>query len=190
MSQDTYEIAFRGQIADGADLQQVKANIAKMFKADDTKINQLFSGVRVVIKKNIDLQTAEKYQAAMNNAGAICELVNLADGASAPETNNKVGVTAPEVTTTSSVKSASTDHAAPPAPQTAPLAISGNEIADLDATLAPVGSDMQEIKEKEVPPLPDTTGLSMAPPGSVLTEHQEKKSQTLPDISGLSLVDN
>lgn len=190
MSQETYEIAFSGQIAEGADLHQVKANIAKMFKADDAKIAQLFSGARVVIKKNIDLQTAEKYQAAMNNAGAICELVNLAATVSVAKPDKQINKPKPVEAVAAPVKPASFDHAVPPAPQTAPLPITGNDISDLQATLAPVGSDMQEIKEKDVPPPPDTTGLSMAPPGSVLGEHQEKKPAPVPDTSGLSLVDN
>lgn len=191
MSQDVYEIAFSGQIAEGADLQQVKANMAKMFKADDAKIAQLFSGARVVIKKNIDLQTAEKYQVAMNNAGAICELVNLS-AAMAPLEQPKVEpkVSAPSVAVSSPARPLSADHAVPPAPQTVPLQISSEQIPDLQAALAPVGSDMQEIKEKNVPPPPDTTGLSMAPPGIDLVEHKEKKPAPIPDTSGLSLVDN
>ena len=191
MSQELYEIAFSGQIAADADLQQVKANIAKMFKADEAKIAQLFSGSRVVIKKNIDLQTAEKYQVAMNNAGAICELVNLT-AAVTPVVQSKVepDVSQPSVATSAPAKTAPVDHTVPPAPLTIPLNVSVDQIADLQAALAPVGSDMQEIREKDAPPPPDTTGLSMAPPGIDLVEHQEKKPAPLPDTSGLSLVDN
>ncbi|HEY9052599.1 MAG TPA: hypothetical protein VIQ03_13695 [Gammaproteobacteria bacterium] len=191
MSQDLYEIAFSGQIAEGADLQQVKTNMAKMFKADDAKIAQLFSGARVVIKKNIDLQTAEKYQVAMNNAGAICELVNLS-AAVAPVVQPKVEpeVSQASVAVSSSAKSVALDHAVPPAPQTVPLQINREQIPELQAALAPVGSDMQEIKQKDVPPPPDTSGLSMAPPGIDLVEHKEKKPAPIPDTSGLSLVDD
>ena len=61
MSDELFEVAFSGQINDGADLDEVKARVAKMFNADEAKLAQLFSGKRIIIKKNIDLQTAAKY---------------------------------------------------------------------------------------------------------------------------------
>ena len=74
MSDELFEVAFSGQISDGAEPGEVKAKVAKMFNADDAKLAQLFSGRRVVIKKNIDQATAAKYQAALNRAGAECEI--------------------------------------------------------------------------------------------------------------------
>ncbi|TNF35351.1 MAG: hypothetical protein EP315_06035 [Gammaproteobacteria bacterium] len=189
MTQDLYEVAYSGQIAEDVDLDQVKANIAKMFKADEAKVKQLFSGARVVIKRNIDLQTAEKYRVAMNNAGAICEIVNLsAAGDVAVNKPAPVSQATPAVSVPS--RSVPVDHAVPPAPETVPLKISGDQIADLQASLAPVGSDMQDIQEKILPPPPDTSGLSMAPVGTDLAKHEEKKSVPIPDTSGLSLLDN
>ena len=58
MSDQLFEVAFCGQISDGANLDEVKARVGKMFKADDAKLAQLFSGKRIVIKKNIDQATA------------------------------------------------------------------------------------------------------------------------------------
>ena len=74
MSDQLFEVAFSGQISDGAETSEVKAKVAKMFNADDAKLAQLFSGRRVVIKKNIDQATAAKYQTALNRAGAECEI--------------------------------------------------------------------------------------------------------------------
>lgn len=53
MSADTYEVAFSGEVAEGADPEKVKANVAQMFKADEKKLAHLFSGKRVVIKKEL-----------------------------------------------------------------------------------------------------------------------------------------
>ena len=53
MSDDKFEVAFSGEIADGADIEQVKVKVGQMFKADAAKIEHLFSGKRVVIKKKI-----------------------------------------------------------------------------------------------------------------------------------------
>ncbi len=74
MSDELFEVAFSGQISDGAEPGEVKAKVGKMFNADDAKLAQLFSGRRVVIKKNIDRATAAKYQTALNRAGAECEI--------------------------------------------------------------------------------------------------------------------
>ena len=60
MSDELFEVAFSGQIKEGADLEQVKAKVGTMFKADATKLGHLFSGKRMVIKKNIDQATANK----------------------------------------------------------------------------------------------------------------------------------
>lgn len=69
MSDELFEIAISGEILDGENPEDVKARIGKMFNADEAKIAQLFSGNRVVIKKNVDQQTAAKYKNALNKAG-------------------------------------------------------------------------------------------------------------------------
>jgi hypothetical protein len=48
----------------------VKANVAKLFKADEAKVAQLFSGRPCLLKKDVDKATAAKYQQALKNAGA------------------------------------------------------------------------------------------------------------------------
>ncbi|MEH6366970.1 MAG: hypothetical protein V7764_11930, partial [Pseudomonas marincola] len=41
-----FEIAFAGQLVPGADPVKVKANLAKLFQADEQRIALLFSGRR------------------------------------------------------------------------------------------------------------------------------------------------
>jgi translation elongation factor EF-Ts len=74
MSDELFEVAFSGQVSDIAELDNVKARVGKIFNTDAAKVVQLFSGKRVVIKKNIDRLTAEKYQHALTKAGAIAEV--------------------------------------------------------------------------------------------------------------------
>ena len=76
MSDQLFEVAFSGQISAGADADDVKARLGKMFNADEAKLAQLFSGKRVVIKKNIDQATADKYKTALNRAGAECDALS------------------------------------------------------------------------------------------------------------------
>jgi hypothetical protein len=74
MDESLYEVTFSGQIQKGAKLDEVKARIAKMFKADEVTIMRLFSGKRIVIKKNLSAEAADKYSIAFTKAGAICDL--------------------------------------------------------------------------------------------------------------------
>ncbi|GAA3911676.1 hypothetical protein [Litoribacillus peritrichatus] len=73
MSSD-FEVVFQGKVLIGADEQQVRKNIARMFKADDAKLATLFSGRTVVIKTGLDEATAKKYIQAMKKAGANAEI--------------------------------------------------------------------------------------------------------------------
>ena len=84
MADQLFEVAFSGKITDDANLDEVKEKVGKMFKADDAKIAQLFSGKRVVIKKNVDQATAAKYKTALNRAGAECEVKPMGGGDAAP----------------------------------------------------------------------------------------------------------
>jgi len=96
MNESLYEVAFSGQIREGAELDAVKASIATMFKADEATMAKLFSGKRVVIRKNLSAEAADKYSMAFTKAGAICEL-NLmpADTAPSAPANDRTATKAP-----------------------------------------------------------------------------------------------
>ena len=194
MSNENFEVIFAGQIVPGAELEQVKARVAAIFKTDVAKIAHLFSGSPVVIKKGIDQQLAQKYQTAMQNAGAICE---IRDGsgpvvAATPATQPAVGkpaVDKPVVNTPAPAKKVISSNA-PPAPQTAPLHITADKIAALQAGIAPVGSDLKQAKQEVIVEMPDISGLIMAPAGTVLSTQKKETPPPPPDTSGLSIVKN
>ena len=204
MSEKIYEVVFYGEIVEGAKLEQVKAKVAAMFKADASKLEQLFSGKRVVIKKNIDLATANKYQSALQNAGAQCEVKSLPDAAptqaaddSVPAVPATAQATASTATATATQESAApasarprVDGNVPAAPNTDPLGIEANEIADLSASILPLGSDMQDGTSSVSAPEVDLSGLDLAPPGSDLGELKKDEAVEIPDISNLSIVDS
>lgn len=197
MSEELYEVAFYGEIVEGADLDQVKAKVAAMFKADAAKLAQLFSGKRVVIKKNIDQATANKYQSALQNAGAQCEVKSLAEpastqptGDSAPSTPAQQQTQAVSPAAAPASSSARADSNVPAAPETAPLGITANEISDLGASILPLGSNMQEEAKPPAVPDVDLSGLDLAPPGSDLGELKKHETVEIPDISNLSIVDS
>ena len=87
---------FSGQIQEAAELDAVKASIAKMFKADEATIARLFSGKRIVIKKNLSAATADKYSIAFTRAGAVCELALMPEDPASPvSASDKAATTAP-----------------------------------------------------------------------------------------------
>ena len=75
-----YEVAFSGKLVADAQLDLVKANLARIFQADEQRIAQLFSGRRIVIKSNLDAAGAEKYREILARAGALLEVRALDQG--------------------------------------------------------------------------------------------------------------
>ena len=59
MSEKTFEVVFQGQLVEGAALEKVKANVAALFKVDVAKVERLFTGATVSIKKGVDEQWSE-----------------------------------------------------------------------------------------------------------------------------------
>lgn len=74
MAQKLYHIEFSGKIIPGWDLDEVKANLARLLKTNEDQLHQLFSGRRLVIKKNADHQAAVKINNLFKEAGADCIL--------------------------------------------------------------------------------------------------------------------
>ena len=75
MSDERYNLVFKGELVKSFELAQVKQNISKLFKVDGAKLEALFSGKAVVLKKNLDFDTATKYRVAIKKAGARVDLV-------------------------------------------------------------------------------------------------------------------
>ena len=72
MDAKTYKVVFTGKVAEGFIIEEVKKRISTIFKMPEGKVERLFRGRPVVIKKNVDLHTARKYSKALKKAGAMC----------------------------------------------------------------------------------------------------------------------
>ena len=77
MSEKLYNLEFSGQIIPGWDIDEVKANLAKLLKANEEKIYKLFSGQRFYIKKNANHQTVLKINNTLKDAGADCVITEV-----------------------------------------------------------------------------------------------------------------
>ncbi len=76
MSEDRYRLICTGEILEGNDHQEVKQNLAALFKVDVSKVEDFFTGRRDTVKKNVDYDTALKYQKAFEKAGAVCRIIS------------------------------------------------------------------------------------------------------------------
>jgi len=195
MSDQLFEVAFSGEISEGGSADDVKARLGKMFNADEAKLAQLFSGRRVVIKKNIDQATADKYKTALNRAGAECEVAAMGGGvapakpaAAAPAAESAASGTASAAAPSAQYETKYDGEVEPP-PQVDPLGISGGDIEDLAATIAPVGSELQDEHQEPEEPDIDVAGLEVAPVGSELGSAQKKPDPPPPDTTGITMAD-
>lgn len=195
-----YEIVFSGQLIPGAQVERVKANLAKLFQADAQRIALLFSGRRLVLKNNLDQAGAEKYRSTLERAGARAEVVAMPGQVEVEPQSQQVEVEEVEL-------------APPPdepswtrrAPQAAPASGAKSERAsklkprdvymaafvDVEApdfTLSELGKNVQDPKAAPVPPRLDLSGLSLAPEGSDMGEIKSVEHVIVPDISHLKLA--
>jgi hypothetical protein len=76
MGNGTYQLILEG-VAEGYDLQEVKEKLAAFFKMTPEKMDSLFQGKPIVVKKGLDNETALKYKSVFDLAGARCRIEGL-----------------------------------------------------------------------------------------------------------------
>ncbi|GAB2522058.1 hypothetical protein [Microbulbifer agarilyticus] len=92
MSQSTYSVIFRGDLEPGYTAADVKANMARLFKAGPETVEKLFNGRPLAIKKGLSLAQAEQLQATLARQGALSSVKNEA----APEAETVTAPRSPE----------------------------------------------------------------------------------------------
>lgn len=206
MSEKRYNVIFQGELVGGADLAAVKENIARLFKMDMQKVEALFSGKKVVLRKDADQATAMKLRAAMKQAGARCDMVPVSDeGAAAPSTDTPQTASPPPSaasTANRAVFEARDATAAAPASASQKPAQSSGDLETVGTIrtggtgfsgpfdVAPAGADMADAKDDSDAVVPDISHLSMAPPGTDLEELPRNQKAVNPDISHLSIAND
>lgn len=131
MSEEFYEVIFRGDLLAGQSVIEVKQRLAQLFNADATRIDQMFSGKPVVVKRNLDMETAERYQSSLLKAGALVDI--------RPATINEA------VSEEKPVDSLNNDSGLiqePEPDQQTQLQSQEQALEDVDFDVAPVGADV------------------------------------------------
>ncbi|WP_296233837.1 DUF805 domain-containing protein [uncultured Pseudomonas sp.] len=70
MNPPRYKIVFDGQLMPEASLEMVKTNLARLFKSDLARIDGLFNGTPVALKRDLSESEAGQYLSALQKAGA------------------------------------------------------------------------------------------------------------------------
>ena len=71
----TFKIVFNGEITAGHELADVQGKLLKLYKGNHKAVQALFAGKPVVVKDKLDKQTAIKYKAVFEKAGATTKIV-------------------------------------------------------------------------------------------------------------------
>jgi hypothetical protein len=186
-----YEIAFSGQLLPGARLEQVEANLTKLFQADAQRIALLFSGRRIVIKQNLDFAAVEKYRQAMERAGAQVEVKPMPVDVEEIELAPPPPAT-PAASAAPAPPAATSATAAPATLKVTPRDEYMAAFADVEAPdfgIAPVGVDLQDARPEPEAPRVDLSQFSLAPVGSDMGELPRDTAGAVPDISHIKLQD-
>ncbi len=180
MSDKTYQIVVTGQLAAGAQLAQVKESIAKLFNTPASKLEALFSGQRVVIKKGLDEAAAQRYVASLRAAGLLSTAEVLGESTAAN-------------TTAAQASAPATQAAAGNEPGLAPVGVTLIEATpapapDIDISAYSMSPAGVELVKRETIPAPeiDVSALSAAPPGTDMIHAEVIPARNI-DTSALSM---
>ena len=182
MSSQEYELAFYGELAPGAELEDCKVKLGQLFKASPAQIEKMFSGQRVVLKSKLDSATGEKYLAALKARGAVCKLESNTASADLVE---DAPVTAPEAQESSR---AEFKPASQPLPeqqpqqhrqqqsktQPPPLQQVASSTAAPSTSIDPESAERLNVAGEKVDEVLANVDLSVEPAGVDLADHKEE----------------
>lgn len=173
MDTKNYHVVFEGRITGEKDLADVKRQLAALFKMNASQVESLFNGKPVVIKRDVDAQTAQKYAAAFKKAGAICKIASPGDGdASTPSATSKPASPAP---------------ANPQANLSARDVVNIKVPTDLSGlSMGQPGEVIPVLGNEAEAEIPDTRGLSVATDDGYLAPQKNVPEPDV-DISNLSI---
>lgn len=174
MSDPLFQIIFRGKLLSGFTLEQARANLAQLFRTDESRIGTLLAQPKWVIKAGVSKEMAQKIQEAMRNAGLMVAVMVDEVTAAAPVAASAVA--APVIAPV----------AVPPA-QTATVKVASvtpiNAVIDTPSADAPLA-----IKPKVAAFEPDLSSFSLAAVGAVIDSSGPKKAERSFAVEQFSLA--
>ena len=172
MSEQLFQIIFRGKLLSGFTLEQARANLAQLFRTDEARIGAMLAQPKWVIKSAVGKETAQKIQEAMRNAGLMVAV--MADESAAAVPNAAAVSSAAAVPSAAAAPSAVAAVAAPM--QAANVKITPitpvNAAIDIPSADAPLA-----VKPKVAAFEPDLSNFSLAELGAIIDPSGPKKAE-------------
>ena len=160
MSFEKYDIFFSGELIDGADEAEARSKIGALFKLPPDKVDSLFSGKPVAVKRDVDMDTAVKYRVAFRDAGALINIKPAGKAAAEKPASSAATPAEPQAENDNgmTLAPANTGSLEDCAPKVVPTPIPDISYMNLDDVGTP-------IDESEPPPPleVDTSNLSLTP---------------------------
>lgn len=208
-----YNVYFAGHLQEGHDIASVRANIGRLFKADEATLDKLFSGTPQLLKKACDKNTAVKYKQAMEKAGAK-PIIKAVENAAVAAPEPKIQPGAKQQLSAAEKIAALASAPDLDAYREAPAAAEQQSAEDELASIAPAGADVLRPEERSEPvsrdidtgdmglgaagenlaepapappPAPATGHLDMGEVGDTIPTLPDERPLLDPDISALDL---
>ena len=154
---EQFKLLYRGEIAEGQHVAVVKKKLGALLKLEGARLDALFTGKPVVLKRAAPREQAARFQAAFKKAGAVL----------------RVARAEPEVA----------QPAAPEPPQASqPAQAQPTQTTDAALSLAPVGSDVLNESEREVVPERDIDTDHIKLQGAVFAAPEEAPAEIAIDV--------
>lgn len=173
MMNDTFAVIFKGEILNGANAATTREKIGSVFKADAAKLERLFSGSHIVVRKGIDQATAEKLVNMFAKMGAKAYIKDISTTAQTTPTP-----TPTEQANAGASNTAPTDDSAP---KTYPSDVKINPASEA------AGKDAPQTIVNLTPG--DTSGLSMSDAGDLLVEPDATAPTPIPEAIQADLAE-
>ena len=175
MSDQLFQIIFRGKLLTGFTLEQARANLAQLFRTDEARIGTLLAQPKWVIKAGVAKETAQKIQEAMRNAGLMVAILADESAGALPSTATAATHAA---TSTSAVAPPTVAAPAVAAPPMQAATVKTAPITPVDAAIdTPSAEAPLAVKPKVAAFEPDLSSFSLADVGAVMDASGPKKAE-------------
>lgn len=198
MADEKFDLVFKGQLVKSVDEAQAKVNLGRLFKIDGARLEALFTGKAVTLKKNLDFDTASKYRVAIKKAGAVVELVAVEASAPVPKAAPAPAPAAVPATPKPAFNPAPAEPRASKPVSTPAAAIVGSAASQVsvdvpDFGVAPPGADLLEGSERDSLPLMevDTSAIALRETTGNLVDASEiaRPAPVKVDIANIALAE-
>lgn len=196
MAEGEFQVVFRGEITGDEPVEVVKRQLGNLFRMPPERVEALFSGKPVVVKKNIDEATAQRLKQAFLRAGAACEVRGPSSASAAAPATPDAGAATAAPAEPAAERSATPPEPAPSGRHAGSIAAAGDPNHTLVDLPVPDSFEGLEIDTSDAPlttsdrkPAPeiDTSGLSLAADDAGPLNERQPPPPAEIDTSGLSM---